>query len=255
MSPRANKSGWFAQAPLILFAFLLLPACSSLGDLQELDPEVRTDNMHQWVGIEAALHVNAPVSAFPLSDDERTLRDLAFPLIEPPYDRQRWDAVIYEYGQTQRVRDEMWTYDKRTYYHHLKGLSTARYNQLMDDINNDAVRIEPFIEAARRVVDIDLRREESMHKISGLNPHDALNARARIGENNFTIAWVRTSLMARCAAYRYALEQLVVSEPEPVAADVDHALTHLQQEIAAYQFPSTKYILAGTVAHHPPIEK
>jgi hypothetical protein len=29
---------------------------------------------------------------------------LPFPLIEPPYDRIRWDAVVYEYGQKREFR-------------------------------------------------------------------------------------------------------------------------------------------------------
>ncbi len=57
--------------------------------------------------------------------------------------------------------------------------------------------------------------------------------RARIGENNLTIAWVEHSLALRCASYRFALEHLVVAEPERVAAEADVALTQLQQQIAA----------------------
>ena len=42
--------------------------------------------------------IGGTVFEFPLTDEERQLRDLAYPLIEPPYDRQRWYSVLGEYG-------------------------------------------------------------------------------------------------------------------------------------------------------------
>ena len=43
-------------------------------------------------------------SSFELTDDERALRDLAYPLIEPPYDRQQWYSVAGEYGLYRPIR-------------------------------------------------------------------------------------------------------------------------------------------------------
>ena len=49
-------------------------------------------------------------------------------------------------------------YDPTAYYAHLQSVlrrsSASSYNQLMDDIRNDIVRIEPFFATARRVVDL-----------------------------------------------------------------------------------------------------
>ncbi len=172
-----------------------------------------------------------------MTDDERTLRDLAFPLIEPSYDRQRWDAVVYEYGTKRSFQRELWAFNVAAYYEHLQGAfhrsTAARYNQLMDDIRNDIVRIEPFFETGRRVIDLDRRRQAAMQRISDLTPPERLNAEARIGENSLTVAWVQHSLTQRCASYRFALEHLVVAEPESEAADVDRTLRQLQQQIAA----------------------
>jgi len=74
-----------------------------------------------------------------------------------------------------------------------------------------------------------------MQYIADLSPPDRLNAQARVGENSLTIAWVHHSLTQRCAGYRFALEHLVVAEPEKLAAQADVALTQLQQLIAANQ--------------------
>ena len=66
-----------------------LPGCSSLGDLGYVQQPAVADNIHAWVGQEAAARAGAPISLANLTEDERTLRDLAFPLIEPAYDRDR----------------------------------------------------------------------------------------------------------------------------------------------------------------------
>ncbi len=225
------------MAPLALLALLILPACSSTADFGRLHRELFTDDMHAWVGEEAATSVGAPVSGNNLTEDERTLRDLAFPLIEPAYDRLRWDAVVYEYGTKYSFQRKLWAYDPTAYYRHLKGAllrsTEARYSQLIDDIRNDVVRIAPFYLTAHRVTDLDRRREASMQRIADLTPPERLSALARVNENTLTIAWVQHSLNERCASYRFALEHLAVAEPEPAAADADRALRELQQTIDA----------------------
>ncbi len=237
MSPRARRTRELAS-PLAALLAIVLAGCSSIGDFGELKPSLVKDDIHAWVGQEAAARAGAPISAANLTDDERTLRDLAFPLIEPPYDRQRWNAVVYEYGWDRRFRRRLWIDDPTVYYAHLRGAffssTAARYSRLSDDIRNDIVRIDPFFAIARRVVDLDRRREASMHSVTDLSPAEVFDAQARIGENTLVVGWVQRALIGRCAAYRYALEHLAVAEPAAAAADVDRVLTRLQQKIAAY---------------------
>ena len=237
MPPPFRQSRSSALPVLALFGLTALAGCTSIGDFGRVKPDLVTDDIHDWVGREAALQAGAPISTNDLTDDERTLRDLAFPLIEPPYDRQRWNAVVYEYGTDRAFRRELWVDDPTAYYWHLRETihrsTTGVYSQLMDDIRNDIVRIGPFFAVARRVVDLDRRREASMAQVADLSPPERLGAQARVGENALTIAWVQHSLTVRCASYRFALEHLVVAEPESEAADVDRVLTQLQQLIAA----------------------
>jgi hypothetical protein len=241
------------MAPLLaIFVLVLVSGCSSTGDFGRLRDDLATDDIHAWVGRDAAASVGAPISANDFTDDERTLRDLAFPLIEPPYDRQRWDAVLYEYGLKQYFRRELWAFDTSAYYAHLQGKyyrsTTARYNQLIDDVRNDIVRIEPFFETARRVVDLDRSREKSMQFVADLSPAERGSTLARVGENSLTIAWVHHSLTERCASYRFALDHLVVVEPDSAAAEADRVLAQLQQQIAANQLvPGPRF--AGSPLH------
>jgi hypothetical protein len=236
MLPRS----WPSRRPkirLVIFTALVVSGCSSIGDFGRLQSPLVSDDIHAWVGQEAAARAGAPISVNNFTDDERTLRDLAFPLIEPPYDRIRWDAVVFEYGQKREFRRDLWTFDTAAYYAHLMGefhrSSIARYNQLIDDMRNDIVRIDPFFQTARRVIDVDQRRQKSMEYVANLSPPERMSALARVGENSLTIAWVHHSLTQRCASYRYALEHLTVAEPTPVAAEAGYVLTELQQRIEA----------------------
>lgn len=235
MSPSSRRRA--AVLPIAVLLGVALAGCSSIGDFGRLKPSLVNDDIHDWVGRDAAARAGAPISLANLTEDERLLRDLAFPLIEPPFDRQRWNALVYEYGLDSKFRRELWIDDPTVYYAHLEGSfvrsSAARYNRLSDDIRNDIVRIDPFFAVARRVVDLDRRREASMHAVADLSAAEAFNARARIGENALVIAWVEHALVERCASYRFALEHLAVVEPEAAAADVDRALTQLQQRAAA----------------------
>jgi hypothetical protein len=258
MPPRARYRNQ-TRPPAVFLAFFsalaiaALSGCSSTGDLGRLVEPLRSDDIHAWVGQEAAISTGAPVSAFNLTENERALRDLAFPLIEPSYDRQRWNAVLYEYGIKPSFQRKLWAFDETAYYRHLQDAffrsSDARYNQLIEDIRNDIVRIDPFFVAARVVVDLDRRREASMEQIASLSPAERVNAQARIGENSLTIAWVHHSLNQRCASYRFALEHLAVAEPLPAAADADRALTELQQRIEAnpLQVASPRFAAAPVV--------
>jgi hypothetical protein len=226
----------FEVAPVIAaLALLALPGCSSLGDLGYVQQPAVADNIHAWVGQAAAARAGAPISLANLTEDERTLRDLAFPLIEPAYDRDRWDAVVYEYGQKREFQRSLGIVDPSAYYRELLAAdyrSTAgRYNRLNDDIRNDVVRIGPFFYIAHRVIEADRKRQATMALIPDVSPPERFNALARVSENNLTIAWVEQSLAQRCASYRFALNRLAVSEPEDLATNVDISLTLLHLSI------------------------
>ena len=209
------------------------------GDFGRVKSNLVTDDIHSWVGTTAALGNDAPISSFPLTDDERTLRDLAYPLIEPPYDRNRWYSVINEYGIL-RVFNSDWTYYNPTYYFteltwRWARSPASRYSRLNGDIRNDVERIPQFFDTARRVVDTDQKREQSLAYVRGLTPEERVNATARVAENTLVIAWVQRSLPCRAESYRFALERLIISVPSKDGVEVERSLTLLNQMIAANQ--------------------
>lgn len=215
-------------------AILLVVKC--YGDFGRVRSSLIDDNMHAWVGAEAAYAYGQPISPFELTDNEKKLRDLAYPLIEPPYDRNRWYSILNEYGITRNFDASGLNTDRSAYADRLmfsiNRSSTTRYAQLNDDIRNDLTRLGPFFMTASQVADIDRKREQSLAHIPNLSFADRLAALSRINENKLVVAWVHRSLAERAASYRIALERLVIETPENVAAPVDRSLTLLQQRIA-----------------------
>jgi hypothetical protein len=221
--------------------FAMLASCGANGDFGRVRPSLVPDYIHDWLGRDAALNSGKLPSEYNLTEDERLLRDLAYPLIEPPYDRQRWFSVLSEFGITQTFKDDWWFFDRDVYVDRLMGgrffhgpyyRSTAgRYSQLIDDIRNDVVRIDPFFEAARRVVDLDHKRQQSLTYVTRLTPFERANALNRVKENVLVVGWTQCSLDARAAVFRYALERLVIAEPARVAVEAERALTLLQIRI------------------------
>jgi hypothetical protein len=229
MLPRRFSSGravWLAG-----FLSLHLAACSQ-GDFGEVRPSLVRDDIHDWMGRAAGPTGNAPVSEFPYTDDERLLRDLAYPLIEPPYDRKKWNSVLGEYGLRGYARDNR--LQRQAYADHLLGDSyrspTARYQKLLEDIGNDIVRLPPFFEVSMRIIDIDAKRKRALD-FTQSDKIERSGAILRIRENANVVAWVEISLNDRLAAYRYALERLVVMTPSPMAVEVERNLRVLRTAV------------------------
>src|SRR5712671_6576802 len=80
---------------LPLVAAAMLGGCAG-GDFGRTRENARNDDMHRWAGIEATASVGLRASQYQLTDKERLLRDLAFPLIEPPHSRPAWKTVRSE---------------------------------------------------------------------------------------------------------------------------------------------------------------
>ena len=218
-----------------VFALAILSGCSTNGDFGRVRQSLQNDDIHAWLGPAAYRPPVQPAWKHQLTDDERRLRDYAYPLIEPPYDRNRWYSAISEYGLSSRP----WPYPERTAYASRLFTTayrsqTGRYGRLIEDIRNDVTRLDPFFSTARTVSDLDRKREKSLSYVSGLSREELLNTNTRIRENDAIIRWVKESVNERVESYRIALERLVIAAPSPIAVEAERALTLLQQRANAY---------------------
>jgi hypothetical protein len=216
---------------------VLLAGCGTTnGDFGRVRPTLTNDDTHSWMGFAAA---RSPTSDLPwqhgLTDEERRLRDLAYPLIEPPYNRQQWYSVLGEHGLGNRD----WPYPDRVAYASRLFTTayrsqTARYNKLIEDIRNDTMRLDPFFATARYVGEMDNKRERAMAYVSQLTEEERANTVQRMAENRNIVRWVQGSLHERAASYKLALERMVIAAPSPVAVEAERALGLLEKRISGY---------------------
>ena len=242
LSPQTRAPVW--RRRVFAFAVLsLLGGCGN-GDFGEVQAMLVRDDIHDWVARDAIAGQPTWPSSFGLTDDERELRDLAYPLIEPPYDRQQWYSVAGEYGvigANHRAIFDRTAYASRLLSSRYRSPS-ARYSQLSDDIHNDIARLPQFFETASRVLDIDQKRRKSLAMVSELSSSEQRNAERRIGENASIVSLVRAKLAQRVSSYHFALERLVIMTPSPQAAEVERALNQLQAQIARYRRPAPTWV-------------
>jgi hypothetical protein len=218
-----------------LLVGVALGGCSG-GDFGRTREDFRNDDMHRWLGAEATGSVGVGASQFQLTDNERQLRDLAYPLIEPPHSRPAWKSVFGDYKPLPSPWRQSVVFDRTSYGRLLidepHRSHTSRYAQLMEDVRNDITRFEPFFASAVRVIELDKKRNASLKLVSGLSPRERDDAVARMQENSLIVQWVQQSLERRISSYRWALERLVIQAPDNIAADADRLIGELAAQTA-----------------------
>jgi hypothetical protein len=224
-----------ASALTLLSIGLALGGCSG-GDFGRTRQDFLNDDMHRWIGAEATGSVGLPASQFQLTDGERQLRDLAYPLIEPPHSRPAWKSVFGDYQALPSPWRQKVVFDRTAYGRMLidepHRSHSSRYSQLIDDVRDDISRFEPFYANAIHVLDLDRKRNASLAHVSQLSPRERADAVARMEENTLIVQWVQQCLERRISSYRWALERLVIQAPDNMAADADRLIGELAAQTA-----------------------
>lgn len=219
-----------ATAIAVILVGFGVSGCAS-GDFGRSRREVQNDDMHRWMGGEATGSIGARASNFQLTDKERLLRDLAYPLVEPPRSRPAWKSVFGDYAKIPSPWRQNVAFDPTAYGRMLidepHRSHASRYAQLMDDVRDDLTRFDPFFDSAGVVLDLDRRRNAGLKLIAELSPRERDDASARMQENVLIVQWVQQCLQRRVASYRYALERLVIHAPDAQAANADRLIGEL----------------------------
>src|ERR1700674_2188675 len=224
-----------AAIPTLLAAGLMLAGCSG-GDFGRTRQDFLNDDMHRWIGAEATGSLGLHASQFQLTDGERQLRDLAYPLIEPPHSRPAWKSVFGDYAVLPSPWRQKVVFDRTAYGRTLidepHRSHSSRYAQLMEDVRDDITRFEPFFASAVRVIDLDRKRNASIKQISELSPRERADATARMEENTLIVQWVQQCLEQRISSYRWALARLVIQARDNIAAAADRLIGELPAQTA-----------------------
>jgi hypothetical protein len=214
----------------------LSAGCVETGDFGRLRPELTAENMHDWIGRDASTRVGGPTSEFRTTDQERELRDRAYGIIDPPYNRNRWDFESREQGRGRKAATP--PFDRTGYLaklHRVDRRSEASaYAQIVSDARNEVEQLPAFFDVAARVADMDRRREQSLAHVANLNPRERANVAARTKENAAIVTWACQALRERLEAYRYALERMVIAVPNAGAAESDRAIELLKMRVGQY---------------------
>lgn len=218
-----------------LVACLVLAGCGH-ADFGEVSPYASREDMHGWLGIDALAGTPVAPSRFPLTADERRLRDLAYPLVAPAYQRLQVVELAGNYGLLRTEGRSK--FDPTDYATHLfvdgRRTPEAMYAQLIDDVRNDITRLPQFFETAGTVLDLDHKRKKSLFYVANLSPAEHDNALRRVSENAAIVDMVRDSLAQRVASYRFALGRLVTMAPNPHAAEAERLIQVLRDKAAYY---------------------
>jgi hypothetical protein len=219
----------------LLLTGAVLGGCSG-GDFGRTRQDFLNDDMHRWIGGEATGSVGLRASQFQLTDNERQMRDYAYPLIEPPHSRPAWKSVFGDYKPLPSPWRQQVVFDRTAYGRQLidepHRSHSSRYALLIDDVRDDITRFEPFFGSAIRVLDLDRKRNASLAQVSALTPRERADAVARMEENTLIVQWVQQCLERRISSYRWALERLVIQAPDNMAADADRLIGELAAQTA-----------------------
>ena len=82
------------KLPPPMLALTLLTGCGLNGDFGRMRTSLQSDDTHAWLGPAVYRPAVQPPWKHQLTDDERRLRDYAYPLIDPPYDRNQWLSAL-----------------------------------------------------------------------------------------------------------------------------------------------------------------
>lgn len=187
----------------------------------------------------ASLHAKTPAlqlafgPAGPLlTDDEKQLRRIAETIVAPPPPTSPWLTLSPEIFAGTPV--EQSGYARYILTGPFRS-ATARYERLIDDVRNDLTQLDQFLPVARRVADLDQKREQSLRYVSGLGPAEFAAAQARIDENIAVLSNVVACLQLHASVYRITLERLVILLPSPMAAEGERVWKELERRVAAIQ--------------------
>ncbi|WP_319410619.1 hypothetical protein [uncultured Cohaesibacter sp.] len=261
-----------SKAGLLLgcaLAFALSGCSSRVGDLGRPESNSFTEGLMLGTGRLKAKMTGELVSDFNFTDEETTMRDVAWNLIRPPH-AQDWmsddlwrvfqsfqNTGLHLLTETQAARLTPLIdmgFDPKRYYWVLRSDKYAshhvRYERIIEDTRQDREALAAFVPVAERVVAMDRERMAALERKADLDPREMKNAYARVDENKRYIAWVWRSLQYRMTAYAYAIKKLEVETPSPLVKDANDALQMLLRDFQE-QNGDIASSNAGTMANTP----
>jgi hypothetical protein len=226
----------------VLALFAATGGFATAGDLGRADPNFWDGLFPKqlYLGPVAPLSfppADMPHSLYPLTDDEASLREQSFSILQPPQHREVWKTLMASWVEATAFPLDILGADPYAYANMLIGMPFAseagRYSRLIDDVGSDYLLLGPFMTTACRVVDMDARRAQSLAHVPAFTEYEINNALARNDENRTLIEGAELTLNDRVWSYRYAVNRLVIAVPSRLAVAAERAVERYAVQVAA----------------------
>eukprot|EP01037_Dinobryon_pediforme_P027137 gene27137-29926_t len=152
----------------VLVIALALAACARpTGDFDRAVPSPAVDSWMPAAGnVIANIGRGEAVSDFNQTDEEKTLRDRAWTLVQPPHLNDWFGTTLVE-AQRARILPELDSrFSEKAYYELLRrdpfASSETRWQRLVTDMRTDTLLIGPFWKQVRTVKADDIARTHTM---------------------------------------------------------------------------------------------
>lgn len=214
-------------------ALLILVGCNRTGEFGRVP---QAEALHDLPAGAGEPGYTASIgSTAALTDDEQQLRDLARGVLASNHSVEAgWRHGLRYSGKSVPESPEA---QRRHYADYISRgpfrSVTARYSRLIDDTRDDIARLDPFFQVARRVADLDGKRQRGARALRSLPQPERADTERRVRENMMLMAEVHRTLGERAATYRLALERLVVTAPSPLAIDAERTRLDLERRLTA----------------------
>lgn len=223
---------WAKAGRFALCCPFLLTACAQEGDFGRPAASAWNQSIDA-TGAIAARARGEPSSPFPLTDDERTLRDRAWRFLMPSSPHVAFLDILANLTRSRILPPSGRLREPDAYFDGLVSESSrspySRYRRLSEDASADGRLIPSFVASAELVLAADTLRLRSLPFANSLNDDDIRDAAMRVAENRCLVAWVRLETELRVERYRYALEHLVAEMPGREALPAERAIGYLDR--------------------------
>lgn len=207
-----------------------------LGDFGRPKPGVLNDDVLPALDYLAKVLGNRPHSTLDRTEQEQEMLARVWRFLVAPYARD-W-AFNYWDGDIRAARpDGRRTPGTDSYYKWISGdfnwltgvrypAPAVRYRTMTEHMGADIATLPKVFEAICKVRELDRQRRVALESVE-VAPDIAGNVLGRLAENDAYIAQFTQALTFRYANYDYALNHLLVTQPDPAARDVDADLSAL----------------------------
>lgn len=211
---------------------ILLTGCSNKGDFGRTEPSFFEDRVLPVTRSLVGMVRGAATSDYPLTQDEKALRDLSRDLADPSKRASAKKTLMRQAHAAGVAKNK---YEKKRRLRHDVGLEATRYRSpykqhyaLLYAVKNDVRLTERFTYTSRRVYKTDNIRYRRLVSSGDLSGDQIRNVTARLKDNREIVNATLLVLENRISDYRLDLKHMKLRAPGPLEREITYAIDSLK---------------------------